>query len=729
MFDINFWVLGGIALFFLLLGALITARNPRSAINRTVLYFTFAVALWIWTNIVFQLVNDQMAYPIALLSYFAASLIGVYVLRFALLLTAHQPSRYLLLFGWAFSFATLLPGFLATNVKDHSIITTPFLNIYAVFLVGHFIATTVVLFKHRKVSFGVERARTNTMLIGLGLSFVGGSIFNLILPLMGNYSVVQFGPLMSAPLVTAMILAIIRQRLFDIRFALARTATYTLLLFTLLLLYASAVFTVIQLFFGGEAAPSIEQSLVYMFAGVFLAFTYEPLRKFFNRVTDRIFFQHVYDVQGILNRLGDIAVGETDLQRLSERSLKVLADALKPETASIYILSKSEGKRIYNYHYGRVAEATKQAITTQLLPVISTNHNGVIVRDELDDSQSKLKEAMEAANCALMVRLQTSRESVGFLYLGPKQNGSIYNTKDMQLLETVVDELAVALQNGLRFQEIKDFNLTLQAKIAEATAQLRTSNSKLRKLDEAKDEFISMASHQLRTPLTSVKGYISMALEGDAGKLNEQQRKLLGEAFISAQRMVYLIGDFLNVSRIQTGKFVIEAKPINLAELVAEEVDQLIVTAQRRNIKLEYHKPASIPPMNLDEDKMRQVIMNFIDNAIYYSKPNSTVNIELLTTARDVQLKVKDTGIGVPDTERHHLFTKFYRAANAREVRPDGTGVGLFMAKKVIMAHGGSVIFESQVGKGSTFGFSMPLSLAAKTGLESSEPKLESVNK
>ena len=138
------------------------------------------------------------------------------------------------------------------------------------------------------------------------------------------------------------------------------------------------------------------------------------------------------------------------------------------------------------------------------------------------------------------------------------------------------------MQNAMRFEEISDFNVTLRQEIKEATSQLRASNSKLRKLDEAKDEFISMASHQLRTPLTGVKGYLSMALEGDAGKLNDQQRKLLEEAFMSAQRMVYLIGDFLNVSRIQTGKFVLELRPVNLSVLVQEEINQLLATAERR---------------------------------------------------------------------------------------------------------------------------------------------------
>jgi signal transduction histidine kinase len=117
----------------------------------------------------------------------------------------------------------------------------------------------------------------------------------------------------------------------------------------------------------------------------------------------------------------------------------------------------------------------------------------------------------------------------------------------------------------------------------------------------------------------------------------------------------------------------------------------------------------------LDESKLRQAIMNFVDNAIFYSRPGSVIKVDLIKTAKDLALTVQDTGIGVPMSERLHLFTKFYRASNARTARPDGTGIGLFMAKKVVVAHGGSIIFNSVEGKGSTFGFRLPLKQPAET--------------
>jgi len=196
-----------------------------------------------------------------------------------------------------------------------------------------------------------------------------------------------------------------------------------------------------------------------------------------------------------------------------------------------------------------------------------------------------------------------------------------------------------------------------------------------------------------------------MVLEGDAGKLNANQAKLLQQSYISSQRMVYLISDLLNLSRLNTGRFVIESTPVDLGEVVQGEIDQLAETAKSRDLTLAFKKPASLPLLMLDETKIHQVVMNLMDNAIYYTPAGGKVTVELRETPTAVEYMVHDTGIGVPKDIQHKLFTKFYRAQNAQQARPDGTGLGLFMARKVVAAQGGSIIFDSVEGKGSTFGF------------------------
>jgi len=172
--------------------------------------------------------------------------------------------------------------------------------------------------------------------------------------------------------------------------------------------------------------------------------------------------------------------------------------------------------------------------------------------------------------------------------------------------------------------------------------------------------------------------------------------------------MVYLIADLLNVSRLQTGKFIIEPKEVYLPDVVREELAQLTETAKAKRITFNYTMPDTFPTLRLDETKIRQVIMNFADNALYYTPAGGHAEVVLKETKSSVELTITDSGMGVPKSDQHKLFSKFYRAENARKARPDGTGLGLFMAQKVIIASGGSIIFRSKEGVGSTFGFTFP---------------------
>ena len=332
--------------------------------------------------------------------------------------------------------------------------------------------------------------------------------------------------------------------------------------------------------------------------------------------------------------------------------------------------------------------------------VIAVNQSATKRLEEFFDGNApSMQDVITSQNVKSIcfVKLVARTKLIGVLVVGLSTPAEELNIDEVAYLGRIGESTGLAIDNKLLFEENR-----------KVLKELKKSNEKLKALDEAKDEFISMASHQLRTPLTSVKGYVSMVLEGDAGKISGQQKQLLEQAFTSSQRMVYLIADLLNVSRLKTGKFIIESKPTYLPDVIDSEMQQLVQSAKAHNLELVFNKPASFPTLNLDETKTRQVIMNFMDNAIYYTPSGGHIHVELTATNKEIQYKVVDDGLGVPKSEQPHLFTKFFRADNARKARPDGTGLGLYMAKKVIVAQGGSLIFESQEGKGSTFGFSFP---------------------
>lgn len=499
-------------------------------------------------------------------------------------------------------------------------------------------------------------------------------------------------------------LAIVRYQLFDVRQAVVRTTTYLLVLATLSIIYYYLAYIVSLIFFKGDTTSSISFSPVNIALALLLAFIFQPVKKFFDRITNRLFYKDRYDRNVFYEKLNATLSVTTDLRGLLERAAYVVGSTLKAEQAFFFVYTNADGHFITAGTEKHKQMPKHDAI---MLEQKYDDNDDVVVASILD-TYDPVRRMMVSHKLELILPLIQEGEVIGYLCLGDHMT-SHYTTRDVHVLHTIANELIIAIQNALSVQEIRELNSTLQQRINNATQELRSKNAILTELDKVKDEFISLASHQLRTPLTSVKGYLSMVLEGDTGKISNSQRQLLNEAFMSSERMVHLINDFLNVSRIQTGKFIIDKTPVDLAKVVAEEIDALRPNAAARGMQFVLKTPRKFPLIEIDEGKIRQVIMNFADNAIYYSHENSVINVSLAVEGKDVVFKVKDSGIGVPVKERQHLFTKFFRASNAKVQRPDGTGVGIYLAKKVVDALDGQIIFESVANKGSTFGFRLPL--------------------
>lgn len=596
------------------------------------------------------------------------------------------------------------------QLDGYDLIRGPLYYVFLVYLAATLIYAVSTLYGAYRKSSGSSRAQLQIILIGTFLAIIWSLFFSVILPIALNSSKFSIlGTFSGLILVSFYAYAIVKHQFLDIRFVIARTLAYALSLSVLVGAYIGLVLGAGQLFSIGPDL-SAEQRAFYVVLSIVFALTLSPLKKFFDKLTNSVFYRDAYDSQELLDRLNKVLVSTSDIDRLLRETSQIVGDTLKTEYVSIGV-SGDEGPASYRI-IGTDEKRFKKTDITLAQQLISVSGLKILVSDYLERDKYKIRKLMNDNGVAVVVRLiddpNKEVEDIGYMLLGNKKSGSPFSSQDIKVLTLIADELILAIQNALRFEEIQNFNKTLEKEVEDATRKLRRVNDKLVALDQTKDDFISMASHQLRTPLTSVKGYISMVLEGDAGQINKDQKELLGQAFVSSQRMVYLISDLLNVSRLRTGKFVIEPTEINLADIVESEVAQLRETASARGLKISYDKPKNFPVLMLDETKIRQVLTNYMDNAIYYTPSNGKIKVELKDSRQSIELLVKDSGIGVPRHEQHNLFTKFFRAGNAKKARPDGTGLGLFMAKKVIIAQGGAVIFNSTEGKGSTFGFTFP---------------------
>ncbi len=575
--------------------------------------------------------------------------------------------------------------------------------VYGVYFALMSIISYVYLLAGIRRSRGRIHRQRQLVLLGLITSTLLVFLTSIVMPLYGDASWLWAASAWTIFYSVATCYALVKHGLLDVRSSLVLTLTYFLSLAALAILYYIIALTVSALFFGGSITAGFNGFEVAI--ALILAFLFQPIRRFFDTFTSNFFYQDAYSVDDFFARLSRTLSTTNDLQLLMKRAAETISQTLKSADVSFVVYTGVDrAEQIGVGRFSRVSFKDIQWLdahleTTDLAPKVLTL---------LDEDEEPLRRMMVSHRIAIILPLVRQGVKMGYLLLGEHKRSS-YSARDIRVIRTLADELVIAIQNALSVEEIKELNGHLEQRIDAATKELRASNAQLQRLDEAKDEFISMASHQLRTPLTSIKGYISMLMEGDVGKVTSEQKHLLNEAFVSSERMVRLIGDFLNVSRLQTGKFVIDKHPVDLALLVQHEIDGLSANASARGMKFVYKKPKNIPMLELDENKIQQVVMNFSDNAIYYSKDKGTITISLKKVPGFVEFKVVDKGIGVPKEEQEQLFNKFFRATNARRARPDGTGVGLFLAKKVIDDHGGRVIFESKEGKGSTFGFMLPL--------------------
>lgn len=240
--------------------------------------------------------------------------------------------------------------------------------------------------------------------------------------------------------------------------------------------------------------------------------------------------------------------------------------------------------------------------------------------------------------------------------------------------------------------------------------QVFKDKTKEAEIDKMKSEFISLASHQLRTPLSTINWYTESLLTGETGQVNPDQEKFLNEIYSASKRMVALVNALLNVSRIELGTITIEPQMSDLVKLLETEVSSEVAHAKVKNIQVNLDKTADKLEVSIDVKLMQMVVQNILENAIKYSPDHAKIEIRLDKKADDIIIAVVDHGIGIPLNEQSKIFLKLFRATNAKEKISDGNGLGLYLAKMIMDQSGGKIWFDSVEGQGTTFYISLPLS-------------------
>jgi len=306
--------------------------------------------------------------------------------------------------------------------------------------------------------------------------------------------------------------------------------------------------------------------------------------------------------------------------------------------------------------------------------------------------------------------------------VSPKNNYSLENFKDIIKTEFASEKIEGGTGNKIMVEEInlkhKGKDLTYKVTTVKITGQRKKhigimkifyDLTREKNIDKMKSDFISIAAHQLRTPLSAVKWAIGMVLDGDAGKINIEQENFLSKGFVSNERMIALVNDLLNVSRIEEGKLKYNFEKTDFQEIISKTVKTVGNSLDKKNIKLTLKGTRNIPEVLADKEKMTLALQNLLDNAVKYTPEKGKVILSTTQKGDFLEISVKDNGVGIPEKDKPKMFSKFFRASNVLKLDTDGTGLGLFIIKTIIESHGGTIRLESAEGKGTEVTFTIPI--------------------
>jgi len=317
----------------------------------------------------------------------------------------------------------------------------------------------------------------------------------------------------------------------------------------------------------------------------------------------------------------------------------------------------------------------------------------------------QLLSEISKSNPDVLTVMMTGHGTIDSALEAMKKGASDYLMKPLNLEEIIV-RLQKVIEERQRFVRLKDF-----------ATQLEKANLELRRLDAMKSEFVSVASHELRTPLAAIKNAVQLVLSGKTGEISETQAKFLSMAERNINRLTNILNDLLSLSRIESGKMEMNFKELDLREVIEFVTHSLKLQANSKSITLHSEIPEEIPKVYGDREKVEQILTNLIGNAIKFTPDGG----EILITAKPFQdegkryrkmvsISVKDNGIGIPKEHLNKIFDKFHQVEGSLHRSTGGTGLGLAITKGLVEAHQGRIWVESELGKGSTFTFTLPLS-------------------
>jgi signal transduction histidine kinase len=578
------------------------------------------------------------------------------------------------------------------------------INFFSIYYIGIILISFIALIW--KITFARRDARVRLQyaLIGFSLFAIPMVITNMILPVFfGNFKYNNLGPIFSFPMLAVTGYAIIHHRLLDIKVVVQRAFTYLLTLGIATVIYFLLSFVLNKIFALNEiVTPYIGGILT----AVILGLGYPVYKVLFQRLTDRFFFRSQYDKDLLLAEVTRIITSTIDIDDLSQRVFQVITKRMHIERATFLIV---ENKKITDNK--GIGYSNSEITQINFFPQFK--QSGVLVYSDL--KKGKLKEMFQKFDIEVAVPIKVENVVVAILLFGPKLSGDIYYQKDFDFIELFASEAGIAIQNAKSYSKIKQFNEELEAKVTERTKELKESQmkeiTKAKEVANLKDEFVFLAAHELRAPVTAIRGFVSLTKDSQQNFPKELKENLTSITEAS-EHLHNLVDDILEIARDENGASVTNIKPEVFRPILDEVLHEVAPLIKQKNIKLTVDEKLTAPVI-CDRTKLKEVVMNLVDNAIKYNKEYGTIHIGIYGEPKKSQMifQIADSGYGIPKEEQGKIFQKFFRATSEETQDILGTGLGLFIAKMLIQKMGGTLVFSSVLHEGTTFSFTLPLEM------------------
>ncbi len=689
---------GGIALlvvaFNLFLAFLVLVRNPRHLIN--IIFFLISLIFALWALFLFfyefpyifsSLFWIKATYLAAVgyigLIFFFSFIFPTSAFRKAWVYAYIVGILYSLLSVWLLLFTKLwVVDVVVDPVKGLQTILGP---AYIWWTLGGwlFIVWAVVNFILKtRYATPPQKIQIRYFWIGFIMFGIGVSVCDVIIPLsLHDTRIFIFGTATNLFFSGATAYVILRHRFLDIRSVVSRSLTYLFLVLLLGVFYAKAISLVTSSITGQE----INQAglFVSVAAALLITFSFQPLLALLKKLTNRIFYKERYDETALFQKLTTIMVSTIYLHDLTRTLLDEILNKMHISQGAFVLV---DNKKIF--HLAHRGYKTPPKFAEEDLDNL-TRQNQIAVFAELPEGF--LRETMGRLEASVIVPLWAKMESEDILVLGEKLSGDPYTIQDINLLEIFAPEATIAIENI-------------------------SSIERLRRLDEVKSEFISVVSHQLRTPLSVARWNFELLLENAFGKLSPKVRNITRDTYKALMILNEGLNNLIAIIGMEEGKTMMRYETVEInQDIIEEAITSLKDEISEKNIIIK-RRLSFKNDVVLDRQKMEKVCEIILDNAIRYSPPNSTIIISTALRRREgkntLLISVEDEGIGILSENYELLFRKkFFRGEEAKKMSPAGFGLGLFMAREYVELHGGKLWLGEKKRPGSIFYFTIPIKM------------------